>query len=185
MLCKSWPPLQVVVCPKPYKGWIHAASRRCRKPLLSASTRGSLLQSSIFFSILFLLLQDVLFDRLFCDIPYGRHVIASCPEMTIPFVPRSGCLSNIISADSPFKYPMKFDTLNFGGILTLKCTWSLHTAPSIISTFLYPQSVFMISRTSSRTRPYNALRRYFGINTIWYSHLKLKQSERASSKLSN
>jgi len=43
-------------------------------------------------------------------------------------------------------------------------------ALSTISTFLYPQSVRNISRTSFFTFPYSVFLRYFGINTIWYWH---------------
>ena len=61
-------------------------------------------------------------------------------------------------------------TIIFGGILRHRCTWSTHTAPSIISTFLYRHNVRSISRTSAFTFPYSTFRRYFGINTIWYWH---------------
>ena len=58
------------------------------------------------------------------------------------------CLSKIINANFPFKYPMNDDTLNFGGIITNICTWSLIKCPSIISTPLYRQSVLNISPIS-------------------------------------
>lgn len=60
--------------------------------------------------------------------------------------------------------------LILGGIATLKCIWSMHTAPAMISTSLYLHSVVIISFTSCLTFPYNTFFRYFGINTIWYWH---------------
>ena len=54
--------------------------------------------------------------------------------------------------------------------LVKKIISSSHTAPAIISTFLYLHSVRMISLTSCFTCPYSTFRRYLGINTIWYWH---------------
>jgi len=81
------------------------------------------------------------------------------------------CLSNIINALLPFKYPMKLDTLIFGGMLTSKCTWSGIMWPSIISTPLYLHNVFIISCILSRYWLYIIFRLYFGVNTIWYLHI--------------
>ena len=65
---------------------------------------------------------------------------------------------------------MKVETLIFGGILTQRCTWSRHTAPSMISTPLYLHNVWMISRTSVLTCPYKLFFLYLGMKTIWYWH---------------
>lgn len=40
---------------------------------------------------------------------------------------------------------MKPDTLYFGGSSMHKCTWSAQNAPAVIFTFLYPQSMAIIS----------------------------------------
>lgn len=45
--------------------------------------------------------------------------------------------SDIINADFPFRYPIKLDTLIFGGMLTNIWMWPGIRCPSIISTPLY------------------------------------------------
>lgn len=79
---------------------------------------------------------------------------------------RKPCLSNIISALFPFRYPMKLDTLIFGGILKSRCTWSGIIFPSSISTPLYLHSILMISCKSALYCPYIAFLLYFGMNTM-------------------
>ena len=49
---------------------------------------------------------------------------------------------------------------------------SSHTAPSIISTFLYLHNVEMISLTSFLNLPYSTFFLYFGMKTIWYWHFQ-------------
>lgn len=67
---------------------------------------------------------------------------------------------------------MKLEILNLGGIATLRCTWSIQTAPAIISTFLYLHNIVIISLTSSLTFPYSVFFLYFGMKTIWYWHFQ-------------
>ncbi len=47
---------------------------------------------------------------------------------------------NISKMFFPFRYPIKLDTLSFGGMLTKRCTWSRHISPSIISTPFHSHS---------------------------------------------
>ena len=79
--------------------------------------------------------------------------------------------SNIISALFPFRYPMKLDTLIFGGILTSIWTWSGIRCPSITSTPLYPHSSLRISPIDLRYWLYIIFRLYLGVNTMWYLHI--------------
>ena len=58
----------------------------------------------------------------------------------------------------------------FGRDCYAQMTWSTHTAPAIISTFLYLHNVLSISLTSSLTFPYSTFFRYFGMKTIWCWH---------------
>ena len=102
-----------------------------------------------------------------------NFIISAAFALVNSFRGMFGCLSYIISVLFPFKYPMKFDTLSLGGILTHICAWSMHTAPPITYTPLYLQSVDSISRTSRFTWPYSFFFLYFGINTIWYWHCHL------------
>lgn len=67
---------------------------------------------------------------------------------------------------------MKLEILNLGGIATLRCTWSIQTAPAIISTFLYLHNIVIISLTSSLTFPYSVFFLYFGMKTIWHWHFQ-------------
>ena len=54
---------------------------------------------------------------------YCTQIITVRPEMPIPNLSfRLACLSNIMSALLPFKYPMILETLILGGILTNICT---------------------------------------------------------------
>ena len=58
----------------------------------------------------------------------------------------------------PFRYPINCDTLIYGGMLTHRCTWSGHTAPSTISTSLHLHNVVMTSLTSSFNRKRQTIR---------------------------
>lgn len=78
------------------------------------------------------------------------------------------CLSNIINDDLPLRYPMKFDTAIFGGILTSIWIWSIHACASIISTPLYSHNWRRITPISFLNLPYISFLLYLGINTIWY-----------------
>ena len=80
------------------------------------------------------------------------------------------CLSNIISKLFPFKYPMKYDTLYFGGVDTKICTWSTIKCPSIISTPLYLHnfvSIFPILLLYWLSITFHL---YLGVNIIWFLH---------------
>ena len=76
------------------------------------------------------------------------------------------CLSNIINPLFPFKYPIKLDTLIFGGILTSSCTCSGIICPSIISTPLYLHNCRKISLMLALYWLYIIFLLYFGVNTI-------------------
>ena len=54
------------------------------------------------------------------------------------------CLSNIIIALLPFRYPITCDILYFGGIDSSKCMWSDIICPSIISIPFHLHKSFII-----------------------------------------
>ena len=78
------------------------------------------------------------------------------------------CSSNIIKLLFPFKYPIKDDTLILGGIFNNIWIWSDMACASIISTPLYSHSLLRYLPMSVLNLAYIALRRYLGVNTIWY-----------------
>lgn len=68
------------------------------------------------------LLFNVLLYRKFCDITNGLHIVPSCPKRFVPFALQIRVSVINHPCALPFRYPIKFDMLNFGGIETLKCT---------------------------------------------------------------
>lgn len=124
------PPAQLVVWNRPYKGqYLHA-----RRAGVTSLYYLLPLKSGLFFLRLIILFLDILLYCFFCYIPHCSNIISSGPKALFHLFCTSGCLSKIIRALFPFKYPINSDTLIFGGMLTQRCTWSGHTAPSIIST---------------------------------------------------
>ena len=111
---------------------------------------------SLWYSHLSLLLKH--------NIPLPKSV--GCQTYTLNLL----CLSNIINALLPFRYPIKLAMLVFGGMLSKRCIWSGIICPSIISTLLYLHKVFIISCKSFRVWLYIIFLRYFGTITIWYLH---------------
>ena len=62
---------------------------------------------------------------------------------------RFACLSKIIIALFPFKYPINCEILYLGGTLTSRCTWSGIICSSMISTPFHLHKSFMISLISA------------------------------------
>ena len=78
----------------------------------------------------------------------------------------------------PFKKPIAYAILNFGGTLRHMWIWSGLKLPSNNSTLRCRQRSFIISPTWRLNFPYNFLFRYFGTMTTWYL-----QSQRTCDKL--
>ena len=71
-------------------------------------------------------------------------------------------------ADLPFRNPIVFATLYFGGILRHRWTWSDSACPYTNSTPEWLHSSRRIFPTPFLKLPNIALFRYFGLNTTWY-----------------
>jgi len=78
----------------------------------------------------------------------------------------------------PFRNPIVFDRLYFGGTLKHMCTWSGLRFPSRNSRPLCRQRSFSISPTMRLNLPYSFRLRYFGAITKWYL-----QSQRTCDRL--
>jgi len=94
----------------------------------------------------------------------------------------------ILTALFPFKNPIEWATLYFGGIFRHMCTWSGIKCPSNNSILRCRHKSRKMSPTRLRNFPYSFFFRYFGTNTIWYLqfHLtcdKLSQSCIGSSSI--
>ena len=59
----------------------------------------------------------------------------------------------------------------------------MHTAPAIISTFLYLHNILSISCISSLTFPYNTFFWYLGMKTIWYWHFHQNRVDKGNFTL--
>ena len=126
-------------------------------------------------------IMHFLLSNIFCNCciiqPYSTYIISFTPKMSVSKLIfqicyfRFACLSNIINADFPFRYPINADTDNDGGIITSMCTWSLIKCPSIISTCLYLHNSLNISPKSFRYWLYITFRLYFGVKMMWYLHI--------------
>ena len=84
----------------------------------------------------------------------------------------------ILTALFPFKNPIVWATLYFGGIFRHMCTWSGIRCPSSNSTLRCRHRSRKISPTFLRNFPYSFFCLYFGTNTTWYL-----QSHRTCDKL--
>jgi hypothetical protein len=90
-----------------------------------------------------------------------------CP---LKFFFRRLYFSNNLIALLPLMYPTLVDTEYFAGIARHMWTWSAHNVPSTTSTPLYSHKRRRIVPNFLRSFPYTILRRFFGIQTIWYLH---------------
>ena len=70
----------------------------------------------------------------------------------------------------PLIYPTTCATEYFGGIEINMCTWSNIKWPCSIRLSRCTANSLNILPIRWRKEPYNAFRRYFGINTMWYLH---------------
>ena len=82
-------------------------------------------------------------------------------------------MSNIINILFPFRYPIKFNTPIFSGMLISIYRWSFIKCPSIISTPLYSHNLLKIFPTLFLYWLYIIFRLYLGVNTICYLHIYL------------
>ena len=76
--------------------------------------------------------------------------------------------SNLIRLLFPFKYPLKLDSLIWGGIHTNQCIWSGQASNSIISTPFHWHSFLFICPMSCLIFPYFTCLRYLGATTLWF-----------------
>ena len=166
------PPVQLVVCYKPYKGLCYCSPQRAvPQAFLLVRYKAVLLESSFPFSRFFCLLFYIFLYCFVCDITDCFYIISLLPKMLYPIcsaILDDGRISSGYFCLLNIPWNLRHLTLVVLQYLNVHYLHKLHLL--LFRHFLYLHSVLRISRTSSLTFPYNTFFRYFGINTMWYWH---------------
>ena len=115
-------------------------------------------------------MPDIISDQ-FLISTYRRDKIPSCPKTLTNVVLFSIEIhTHNMDGTLTLNYPTACDTAYFGGIEIIICTWSGIKWPSSIWLSFCLASQWNTSLRSRRIWPNIALRRYLGMNSIWYLH---------------